>query len=38
MSEVRSHRGFNFYMTLKHKKKNLNVISVPKLFKNEVLH
>ena len=36
MSDVRIHCGFNFSMTLKHKKNNFNVISVPKLFENEV--
>ena len=36
---VRSHLGFNLYMNLKRRKKNnFNVISVPKLLENEVLH
>ena len=38
MSDIRIHRGFNLYITLKRKKNNFNVISVPKLFENEVLH
>ena len=38
MSDVRIHRGFNLHMTLKRKKNNFNVISVLKLFEEEVLH
>ena len=36
--DVRSHLGFNLYSNLKRKKNNFKVISVPKLFENEVLH
>ena len=39
MSDVRIHRGFSLYMTLKLKKKQFQRDhTVPKLFENEVLH
>ena len=38
MPDIGIHLGFDLQMTLKRKNKHSNVISVPKLVKNEVLH
>ena len=38
MSDIGGHLDFNLWMTLKRKNSYSNVISVPKLVENEVLH
>ena len=38
MPDIGIHLGFDLQTTLKRKNKHFNVISVPKLVKNEVLH
>ena len=36
--DIGSHLGFDLYMALKGRNNHSNVISVPKLVENEVLH